>query len=244
MTCLKIFLQEMLEDKKNEYEMFRQFHTGLTGPKNKNIIIPTDEEFRMLCNKQIEDSRLDFARDIFAIGCSTGLRFSDAIRLTKDNRRVIGKNEYIMTNIEKTEQEQVMIPLNEVSKFFLSKHPDGIKKISNQKLNKALHDLFVFLEFNTIETTLAKYGKEIVATKEPKHKLMSMHSSRRFFISKCVNDGQISLGNVMDWSAHSGKSIFDYVQRGFDGETQMKKLYSGILIKSSVTKKKPVKNAT
>jgi hypothetical protein len=47
----------------------------------------------------------------------------------------------------------------------------------------------------------------------------------------------------MDWSAHTGKSIFDYVQRGFDGENQMKKLYSGILIKSSVRKKKPVKNS-
>jgi hypothetical protein len=45
----------------------------------------------------------------------------------------------------------------------------------------------------------------------------------------------------MDWSAHTGKSIFDYVQRGFDGETQMKKLYSGILIKPSVRKKKPTK---
>jgi len=244
MTCLKIFLQEMVEEKKNDYVMFREFHTGLRGPKKKNVIIPTETEFKLLCNKKLTDPRLDFARDIFVLGCSTGLRFSDAIRLNEDNLRTIGKNHYIVTNIEKTEEEQIFIPLNEVSKFILAKHPDGIKKISNQKLNKALHDLFEELEFNTPEVRMEKYGKETIAKKEPKHKLMTMHSSRRFFISRCINDGQISLGNVMAWSSHTGKSVFDYIQKGVAGEDQMQKLYSGILRKPSVRKKKPVKKTT
>ena len=125
MTCLKIFLQAMYEDKKNEYQMFRQFKTGIAGPKKQSIIIPTMDEFKKLCNETIDDPRLDYARDLFVLGCSTGLRFSDIIRLTNDNIRNIEGKQFIITNIEKTEEEQVRIPVNDVSQHILQKHPEG-----------------------------------------------------------------------------------------------------------------------
>jgi hypothetical protein len=98
--------------------------------------------------------------------------------------------------------------------------------------NKAVHDLFKHLGVNSIETKLKKYGADVIADRQPKYKFLTIHSSRRFFISFCVNEGKLGLGNVMGFTAHKNiNSIDPYVQKGYGEEDKMRELFSGIIEK-------------
>jgi len=227
----------MVEDGKTDNLMFKNFKTGLTGIRKQAVIIPTPEEYKLLCNAVIEDPRLAYARDVWALGGSTGLRFSDIISLSKDNIRKEKGRQYLLVNIQKTLESQHRIPLNDVAKSVIERYPEGIKKISNQKLNQAIHDLFKHLEVNRIESKLKKYGNEVVAEKKPKYKFLTIHSARRFFVSFCVNDGKMGLGYVMAFTAHKNiNSIDPYVQKGYGEEDKMRELFSGIVNKVSSEK--------
>jgi integrase len=163
---------------------------------------------------------------------STGLRFSDIINIKAENVRKGKGKFYIIPDIQKTVEAQHRIPLNEVAQSILFKYPQGMKKISNQKLNKALHDLFKFFKFDSIETKLKKYGADVITERKPKYKFLTIHSSRRFFISFCVNEGKMGLGNVMGFTAHKNiASIDPYVQKGYGDEDKMRELFSGIIDK-------------
>jgi integrase len=230
MNCLKIFLKEMVEDGKTVNLLFKQFRTGVTGIRKHSVIIPTIEEFKTICNAKIDDQRLSYARDIWILAASTGLRFSDTIKINKNNVQIEKGKNYIITNIQKTVEAQHRIPLNNVGLHILTKYPQGMRKISNQKINKALYDLFKSLKINTIVTRLKKYGAEVVEDTGPKYKFLTFHSSRRFFISFCVNDGKIGLGNVMAFTAHKNvNSIDTYIQKGYGEEDKMRNLFKGII---------------
>lgn len=230
MNCLKIFLKEMVQDGKTDNLLFKDFKTGVTGIRKQSVIIPTLEEFKHLCNAKIEDPRLSFARDVWVAGASTGLRFEDLINIKKENIRQEKGKLYIVTDIRKTVEAQHRIPLNAVAKSIFERYPEGMKKKSNQKLDKAVHDLFEHLGVNSIETRLKKYGAEVVTERLPKYKFIAIHSSRRFFISFCVNDGKMGLGYVMAFTAHKNiNSIDPYVQKGYGEEDKMRDLFSGII---------------
>lgn len=75
---------------------------------------------------------LDNARDLFLVGCWTGLRYSDYSTLRREDIQ----NEYIRIKAQKT-SERISIPLHPMLKKILAKYDGGLPKpISNQKLNK------------------------------------------------------------------------------------------------------------
>ena len=235
MTCLKIFLRD---EKQNKYKFFESFSTGLSGISHQPIIIPTPSEFTQLVNAekilQVQKlpTELDLARDYYIIGCSTSLRYSDIVRLTPANIQTINGHQCIITFIQKTQTAKHAIPLNDVSRYFIEKqfqanNNRGIKYMSNWKLNANLHALFKLLKFNSMQTVVYKYGARATTVLTPKYEAMSMHSSRAFFISTCVNSNQVSLGSTMSWSNHSNiKVVQRYIHQGFNQVKQMKRLFS------------------
>jgi len=237
LTCLKIFLRQ---EKQNKYTFFESFSTGLSGIAESPIIIPTPEEFLKLINAEKElnvyglPEELDRARDYFVIGCSTSLRYSDIARLQPENIRVVNNFDCIVSFIKKTQTPKHLIPLNDVSKFFIEKQfkansNKGIKYMSNWKLNVTLHKLFKMLNFNSMETVVYKYGAKPTTVLTPKWEAMSMHASRAFFISTCVNSNQVSLGSTMSWSNHRNiKVVQRYIHQGFNQVQQMQDLFSGV----------------
>lgn len=236
-VCLKVFLRDQynkIENGKriNNYEYFKTFKTNLTTPTNQTIIIPTEKEFKLLVRKRITNPLLDRARDWFVIGCSTGLRYGDIKRLTPSQLKKVNGVMCIVTDNEKTGEPDNVIPLNKISEKFIKKQfvqnkNKGIKYLSNWKLNENLHLLFKDLQFNSPETILQKYPNQ--KTKRltmPKWEAMSQHCSRKFFISRCINSGFISLGATMSWSSHKNlKVIQRYIYKGFDQAEQMRKLF-------------------
>lgn len=237
LTCLKIFLKD---EKQNKYTLFESFSTGLSGISHQPIIIPTEDEFQKLINaeKELNVSQLpieiDTARDYYIIGCSTSLRYGDVSRLTPLNIQLLQGHECIVTFIGKTQTPKHVIPINDVSKYFIEKqfkanNNKGIKYMSNWKLNLKLHELFRMLNFNSMETVVYKYGAKATPILTPKFSAMTMHSSRKFFISTCVNSNIVSLGSTMDWSNHHNINVVQrYIHQGFNQAQQMKQLFSSV----------------
>jgi len=59
---------------------------------------------------------------------------------------------------------------------------------------------------------------------------LSFHSSRKFFISSCINSGLVGLGNVMAWSGHSNiGTVNTYIKKGYNEKEQMQQLYKNII---------------
>ena len=233
--CFKIFLYDKQNSGENEFIWFVKFKLELSGVKDPEIIIPTPEEVAILQDFPISDSRLDDARDLYCIGCSSGLRFSDVVGLKP--RNIV--NEEIKLTTQKTKQS-LTIPLNDVSKMFLEKQFSKyrrVKDISNQKLNEALRGtidpkhpeelpkggLFRMISekhpehpFSREVKYLQQFGNE--DPKEnwvPKWSILSFHSSRKYFISYLVNVAKIDIGNVMAWSGHTNiQTVRAYLEKG------------------------------
>ena len=84
------------------------------------------------------------------------------------------------------------------------------------------------MKFNSIETIYEKYGSQVKAVTGAKHKLMTFHSGRKFFISTCVNSG-ITLSNIMAWSGHKNISVVNaYIKKGMNAQEQMKNLFKSV----------------
>ena len=136
----KMFLQDKLIQGVNENDYFSKYKLDFTTKYRQEIIIPTEKEIEILIDYKCPEE-FDDARDLYLIGCSTGLRYSDVIRLNKS--KII--NGFIVTDIKKTKQT-INLPLNYLSEKFLnkqfSKYGGSVRQITNQKLNKKLTDLF------------------------------------------------------------------------------------------------------
>ncbi|WP_164126321.1 site-specific integrase [Sphingobacterium luzhongxinii] len=152
---------------------------------------------------------LENARDLFLVGCWTGLRFSDFTKLTTDNFNIQDNTIHILT--QKT-QKPVVIPLLPPLQMILNKY-NGFtenslpKSISNQKLNdyiKAVGKKAGLSELINIKTI--KGGKEITY-QSPKHDLITTHTARRSFASNLYIKGVPTI-SIMQITGHKTESSF------------------------------------
>ncbi len=125
--------------------------------------------------------RLEKIRDLFLVGCWTGLRFSDFTRIKKENI----DGEYIEITTQKT-GETVVIPIHwqvaEIMKRYEGKTPNSLPRpISNQKMNDYLKELGQIAGFDdTIASSITKGGiKQTV--NHIKWEMITTHTARRSF---------------------------------------------------------------
>ena len=115
--------------------------------KNKSFSKPTEDVYKiflakdeilMLANLEIPKNNIkSIIRDYFIIGCCTSLRYSDLIRIKKENI----KNECIYMTTVKTSQE-VIIPISPLVKLILEKYNYELPKAPcNQIFNRYLKEI-------------------------------------------------------------------------------------------------------
>lgn len=126
-----------------------------------------------------ENPRLDRIRDLFIIGCQTGLRYSDLSQLNE--RNITGGGTRLTVRTVKT-GERVVIPLHWQVTAILQKW-NGIppRSISNQKMNVYLKELGQKAELNEIVTHSITRGGMKVETSFKKWELITVHTARRSF---------------------------------------------------------------
>jgi len=194
-----------------EPELTKIYELDLTGNDSVEIINKKGVK------ENISKRSLSTARDIFIIGCYTGLRFSDLKQLRKEhfNSNVI-KIDTIKTG------ETVVIPLHWTVKEICNKYEFNLPRvISNQKMNEYLKVLGELAKINETVIITGTRGGLRVERKVKKYELISAHTSRRSFATNMFKAKIPSIA-IMKITGHkTEKSFLKYIKISNDENAEM-----------------------
>lgn len=175
---LKVLLNEATERGLNTNLEFKKRKFKVLTEQTDKIYLNTNELERMYNLDLSKTKGLERARDLFLIGCYTGLRFSDFTQLRPEN---ILEGNKLKVRTEKT-SEVVVIPMHRIVKEILKKYKNELPKaITNQKMNEHLKTLGEKADINElIETHITKAGV-LEKSVSFKYDLISTHTARRSF---------------------------------------------------------------
>jgi len=147
--------------------------------------------------------RLERVRDIFIIGCWTGLRISDYDQINK--RNIIEGMFHITTYKTK---EKIVIPLHPIVPMIMEKYNWEMPGIlSFQKLNDYLKEIGELAGIKeTFEKNITKGGVRKSFPK-PKYKYISSHVARRSFATNLYKSGFPSI-SIMKITGHKTEKAF------------------------------------
>jgi integrase len=154
------------------------------------------------------DLKLQQHRDLFVLGCYTGLRFSDfSIIRTEDIRNNMLYKKQVKSN------HWVIIPLRSYAESILkNKFKRGIPKISNTEFNNSLKLIGKLAGLdNPIKFSHKKGNRHIVVCK-PKYEWITSHTCRRSF---CTNEflAGTPVELIMKISGHKNlKDFYKYIK--------------------------------
>ncbi|MCX6232277.1 MAG: phage integrase SAM-like domain-containing protein [Bacteroidetes bacterium] len=138
----------------------------------------TETELQTIYNTDLSKNKhLIPIRDIFLIGCYTGLRFSDLKQLRK---------EHFYDNVIKIETEKtgkyIIIPIHPTVSEIYNKYEFNLPRvISNQKMNEYIKDLGEIAKINEIIEISETRGGLKVKKNVLKYDLITVHTARRSF---------------------------------------------------------------
>lgn len=149
-------------------------------------------------------------RDLFIVGCFTGLRFSDLIQVKAEN--IINDGNQIKIRTEKT-KETVVIPLHKYVKSIIKKYGGELPSvISNQKMNDYLKEIGDLAEIKEpVQIAITRGGKTENEVSK-KHELITTHTARRSFATNAYLMDIPSI-SIMKITGHrTEKSFMKYIR--------------------------------
>ncbi len=204
---IKTVMAEATRRKANTNVDFQSSHFIKPSEEAETIYL-TQAELEQIKSLELEE-RLDNVRDLFLIGCYTGLRFSDFSTL---------KPESIVDGFIRIKQvktgDPVVIPVHQVVKKILAKR-NGIlpRQISNEKLNAYLKDLGEKCDLLKVgvSKSITKGGTKVHLNTE-KWKLITSHTARRTFATNEYLQGTPTI-TIMAITGHkTEKSFLKYIR--------------------------------
>lgn len=201
---LKSYMNFLLSKGITNNEKFKTFKK----PSNETTIFALNQEQldTIFYLDLSGEKRLERARDLFVLGCATGLRYSDYSAIKPGNI----KGDCIIISTEKMDQ-QVKVPLNDYSRAIIAKYPDGLPTISNVNLNKFLKEIGIRAKFfDEYEVTTYKSGQKLKHFR-PGYMMLTSHSARRTFATQSLQRG-MQMAFVMKITGHKDlRSFMRYV---------------------------------
>jgi len=164
----------------------------------------TFEEYHKINELKLDDEREDSIRDLFLVGCETGLRFEDYTNLKKDNFH----NETLSIITRKTKQ-RVTMPISKLVNKILDKYNGVLPNFkSNPMFNKKIKEICKKAGINT-KTTLNKDVNGImVDVTKPKYKWVSSHTARRSFATNYYMETEAQIYDIMSITGHKTEKQF------------------------------------
>ena len=152
------------------------------------------------------DPTKERARDLFLIGCFTGLRVSDFNTLKPSSFRILDSVKIIVVKPQKTSRI-VAIPLHPIVEAILTKYNGIPKRMFDQKINQNIKAVVRLTGINKPTETTSTIGGIEVTKQQPKYELISTHTARRSFCTNAYLTGMDSL-DIMAISGHKTEKDF------------------------------------
>ena len=171
--------------------------------ETENIYL-NESELTAIYNLDKLSKQLEKVRDMFLIGCYTGLRYSDLIRLTKDN---ITSDNTIKIKTQKTEKI-IDVPIHSHVQQIFEKYDYQLPKpISNQKYNEYIKDVMKIAKINEPITKQYRKNGMLANLTESKFKFVTSHTARRSFATNAFL-ADVSVLSIMQITGHRTESAF------------------------------------
>ena len=208
---LKMFLNEATERGINKNFEYKSRRFKVPTETVESIYLNEEELLKIYNHDFSKNKKFEQQRDLFLIGCYTGLRFSDFSQLKIENI----SNDQISVKTQKT-GETVVVPIHWTVKEILEKYSEtanGLPRpISNQKMNKYLKDIGkeAELEGKMVTTTTTKG----LTVRKPvfKYDLITTHTARRSFATNLFLSGFPAI-SIMKLTGHkTEKSFMKYIK--------------------------------
>ncbi len=217
---IKVVLNDATENGNNKNLTFKSKRFIATSEKSFSIYLNESELKEIDGINLTKHKKLDVVRDLFLIGCYTGLRYSDYSNIKPENIDV--KNNLLQIVSKKTDTP-IAIPLHTVVNSILKKYNYVLpKSISNQKTNEYLKELGIREKnwhddkktkclHETVTKIITKGGME-THTNKKKYEMLSTHTARRSFATNLYLSGFPSI-SIMKITGHTTeKSFMKYIK--------------------------------
>ncbi len=196
-TVLKIFLNDATARGINKNLTFQSTRFKALTEESGNIYLTTEEIEKIYSMDLSDKPKLEKVRDMFVIGCWTGLRYSDWHKIRPENI----KNGFITLTQGKT-GNPVVIPIHPTVENILNKYNGNLPKpITNQKFNKSLKEVAKLAKFKEGITKQITRGGKTETIIRNKWEMVTTHTARRSFATNMYKSGIPSI-TIMAITGH------------------------------------------
>ena len=183
-------------------------------PEDTSAIYLTEQELGKMYKYDLSGKKdLEFARDVFLIGCYTGQRVSDYNGLTENSIKKINGDDYFSIKQKKT-KAKVNCPITKEIRDIMDTRYGGVppRKILEKDLNKNIKTIGELLKFNEkIECSYRKGGKDHVEY-IAKFRLIHSHTARRSFCTNMYKK-EMAVFDIMHFSGHkTEREFYKYIR--------------------------------
>lgn len=205
---LKVILNDASERGLNMNKAYKSKRFKVIGEKTDAIYL-NEKELQELYNLDLSgNKRLEKARDLFLVGCWTGLRFSDFSQIQPKNIF----QDFIKIETKKT-NESVVIPIHPIVRAIMNKYAHESlnslpSSISNAKLNKYIKEVGEMVNnLHKRESFQKTKGGVVVVTTNKKYELITTHTARRSFSTNLFLSGFPAI-SIMKITGHRTEKAF------------------------------------
>lgn len=204
--------------KKDGIEIDDSYYKELQG-KGKDVdnIYLTEEEIKKIYDLDIVSlkasgdidakSNIEATRDLFIIGCWTGLRRSDINKLNDGVWCVKDGEDLLYVTAEKTKR-QVVIPLHPMVKTIYQKYNGILPKLGDKaNTNNHLRNLGRLAGIDEIVPVTENRGGKVTTYHYHKYEMIGMHTARRSFATNMYLRGMPTIA-IMQLTGHTTEHNF------------------------------------
>lgn len=209
---LKTFLNEATERGHNTNMTFRKKYFKKIQADVDNIYL-NETELDILYNFDFSATpHLERVRDLFLVGCYSGLRFSDFTKIKLEN---IDEN-FIRKNTQKV-SKNVVIPIHPRVKAIINKYKEISdnplpKAIQNQPMNRSLKEMGKLVGFDDDVVIYISRNKDKIKVVNKKYELICTHTARRSFATNAYLAGIPSIAIMKITGHETEKSFLKYIK--------------------------------
>lgn len=211
LNFVKQFIRWVVEEKKYNDKVNIKFNY-ITENDNLSSFALNENDLKLLKTVKLDSKMLDYYRNWFLVQCYTGLRYSDLIRLNKENIKI---DERIIWLKTKKTNNVIQIPIVDELLDILTTKGDLLFNTNSTSYNSYLIGIKKVAKIIGLNEMLPKitYVKGVKVMKTmPRYKLIGTHTARRTFITLAIKK-RIPDRVIMQVSGHSSyKSFNKYVK--------------------------------
>lgn len=204
--------------KRSGFEIDDTYYKQLRS-KGKDVdnIYLTEKEIKAIYNLDIphlkeqgeidEKSTMEQTRDLFIIGCYTGLRRSDLNKLN-DGIWNLSKDKNTVSIVAEKTKKRVIIPLHPYVRAIYNKYNGKLPKLGDKyNTNVHLKNLGRLAGVNEITTKTENIGGKVTTLKYKKYDLIGFHTARRSFATNMFLQGKPTYA-IMQLTGHTNERTF------------------------------------